>query len=312
VITLIYKNYPNNPLKASRLGFGAWPLGNTARNHTMTKAEGTELVKEALNKGITFFDTAPNYALGKSETILGEALKDKREQVIINSKFGHHANDVQDFSETLIKDSVLGSLKRLKTTYLDSLILHNPPRYILEGKTNHFNVLESLKEEGLIKAYGVSIDTLDELKLALKLKGITVIEILLNLFSQDTRNLIEASDGHIAFIIKVPLDSGWLTGSYHKDMVFTGIKARWSIEDKKRRDDLVNMLKTKLNTEDLTFYALQFLFNTKNVTTVIPGIRTPNQLHEHITIEQQPFDLSVMADLVKFYDEFIKNDPLPW
>lgn len=309
---MIYNNYPNNHVRASRLGFGAWPLGNTARGHIMTKEEGIRLVREALKKGITFFDTAPNYALGRSETILGEALKGKRDDVIINSKFGHHADDTQDFSEKHMKDSVKASINRLQTSYLDSLILHNPPRTILEGQTAHFSELEKLKEEGLIKAYGVSIDTLEELKLALKIKGITVIEILLNIFSQETREMIESTDGTIAFIIKVPLDSGWLTGSYHKDMVFTGIKARWTKDDLLRRDQLVNSLKETLNSEELTYYALQFLFHTKNVTTVIPGIRTFNQLQEHLSIESRSFDQSTLPKLVSFYEKHIKNDPLPW
>ena len=104
-------------------------------------------MRAAYEAGITFYDTAPNYALGRSEMILGEALKDVREHVILNTKFGHHTDDHLDFSEDLIKTTIEGSLKRLQTRYLDSVILHNPDQTILAGATNHFEVLKQLKIE---------------------------------------------------------------------------------------------------------------------------------------------------------------------
>lgn len=104
-------------------------------------------MRAAYEAGITFNDTAPSYALGRSEMILGEALKDVREHVILNTKFGHHTDDRLDFSEALIRPSIEGSLKRLQTTYLDSVILHNPDHIILAGETHHFEVLKQLKNE---------------------------------------------------------------------------------------------------------------------------------------------------------------------
>ena len=96
--------------KVNKLGFGAWPLGNVSGKETMTTDAGIHLVKKAIEAGINFFDTAPNYAFGRSEVILGEAIKGGRDEVIINTKFGHHANDQQDFDSNLIEPSLLGSL----------------------------------------------------------------------------------------------------------------------------------------------------------------------------------------------------------
>ena len=108
---MVKKNYLKKSPKVSWLGFGAWPLGNTAHRKTMTEKEGIELVKAAYKMGINFFDTAPNYSRGMSENILGKALKDVRKNVVINSKFGHHINGEINFNETNLRVSVLCSLK---------------------------------------------------------------------------------------------------------------------------------------------------------------------------------------------------------
>lgn len=307
------KSYPNTNKRASRLGFGAWPLGNTAHGKTMTESEGITLVEAALEQGIRFFDTAPNYALGKSETILGKALKGHRDDVIINTKFGHHASGEINFDPASIRPSLMQSLERLKTNYVDSLILHNPDHAILSGETEHFNILNELKAEGLIRAYGVSVDTKEELDLVLKRNDIEVIELLFNINAQATRvYLDDIKKRGIALIIKVPLDSGWLSGKYTKDSVFTDIRSRWTDADLKRRDTLTKKLKDIVQDDALIPYALGFIWSFDAVTTVIPGIRNTKQLDDHIQSESRDFDSALKEKLIDFYETNIKDNPLPW
>lgn len=111
----------------SEIGLGAWQLGSVRDSKSMTETDAINIVHKALEHGCNFFDTAPNYGLGKSEEIIGKALKGKRVQVIITSKFGHHANDELNFDPNEIEHSVDKSLNRLQTEYLDSILLHNPP-----------------------------------------------------------------------------------------------------------------------------------------------------------------------------------------
>ncbi len=144
-------------------------------------------------KGITLFDTAPGYSSGESEKIIGEALHSVREKVIINSKIGHKANGLTDFSVNSLKDQIKDSLARLNTDYLDSVVLHNPGMEILSGKSGHFIELEKLKNEGLIKAYGVSIDTYQELLEVLNKTDVQVVEILFNIFFQKSAFLVQFS-----------------------------------------------------------------------------------------------------------------------
>lgn len=310
--TMNKKRYIGNK-HVSRIGFGAWPLGNSAHGKTMSIEEGVTLVKKAVQAGITFFDTAPNYANGRSETILGEALKASREDVVINTKFGHHPDGTIDFNEEKIIPSIEGSLSRLQTDYLDSVLLHNPAMNILKGKTEHFKILEALKERGTIKGYGVSVDTAEELDAVLSNSRVDVIELMANVFFQSTREYFEKIAAHnIALIIKVPLDSGWLTGKYSASSTFQDIRARWTKADMSRRDVLVNTLKRQLNTKDLLPYAMGFLWSYDAITTVIPGIRNQAQLESHLKAMETPFPKNLKEELEAFYDVHIASNPLPW
>jgi aryl-alcohol dehydrogenase-like predicted oxidoreductase len=308
-----YKTYLKDGILVSRLGFGAWPLGNIHHGIRMTVDEGVALVQKAFEAGINFFDTAPNYADGHSEIILGIALKNIRNQVVINTKFGHSENDISDFSESSIRPSIERSLKKLQTDYLDSILLHNPSFDILLGKTNHFKVLEDLRKEGLIKGYGVSIDTKDELEATLKLDRIDVIELLFNVFFQSTRELLDQmKEKGIALVIKVPLDSGWLTGSYHESSTFSGVKARWTQDDKNRRSKLVSELKALIGPHSMNACALGFLFSYDAITTVIPGMRNIGQLKDHLDAYQFDFPKEFKQTFERFYDQHIKEKPLHW
>ena len=173
---MIYRNFKRIDKKISILGFGGWQLGNTEFWGNMTYEAGVELVKEALTKGVNFFDTAPGYSNGVSEQIIGEGIKGSRDKVFINTKFGHKADGTSDFSVKSIEEAIEDTCKRLQTDYLDSIILHNPEMYILEGKTDHFKELDRLKQLGKIKAYGVSVDRLEEFRK----QGLDVDKILKN------------------------------------------------------------------------------------------------------------------------------------
>lgn len=300
-----------NTKDISRLGFGAWPLGNISKGVVMSEAEGIALVQQAYQQGVNYFDTAPNYSGGQSEVILGHALKEVRKDVVINTKVGHTLDGELDFSEAALLSSLEGSLKRLQTSYVDSLLLHNPGLDILAGKTGHFELLKSLKKSGKILGFGVSIDTYEELKLVLKQDQIDVIELLYNVFAQDARPLLEkVHKRHISLIIKVPLDSGWLTGHYTQKTEFNDIRSRWTPEVKARRHSLVESLKELVGDANLTPYAMGFLYAYPEVTCVIPGVRTQAQLEEHVKI--RPISKELKNTFETFYDQHIQDSPLPW
>lgn len=296
-----------------RLGFGSWQLGNTEFWGYMSFDDGIKLVKEAAKKGIAFFDTAPSYAAGTSESIIGEALIDEKDSIIINTKIGHMADGSIDYSVSSLEEQIYESLERLQVSSIDSVLLHNPDMDILTNETEHFEELKRLKDEGLIKSYGVSIDTYEEFEAVLNYLDVDTIEILFNIFFQEAIPLFEkAKEKGITIIAKVPLDSGWLTGKYDQDSEFEGIRTRWDIETIEKRAFLTKKLKEITKDENLTKYAIAFILSFEEIDYVIPGIRSIEQLNDHIKNIDFKLPKEMKLEMIKFYQKYIKNEPLVW
>jgi aryl-alcohol dehydrogenase-like predicted oxidoreductase len=299
-------------LSVSEIGFGSWQLGNTEDWKGATGEEAINLVHQALDKGCNFFDTAPNYARGKSEELLGKALQDRREEVVISTKFGHFPDESVDYNPDLLRESVETSLKKLQTDYVDSVLLHNPPQEYLDGSSEHFKILSQLKEEGLIKAYGASVDTSEEILKLLDTTESQVIEVMFNILYQEPRQVFKkAAEQGVGLIIKVPLDSGWLTGKYDHTSEFDDNRERWSKEVVERRASLVEKIKQiKPEEKNMVQEALGFILSYPEISTVIPGIRKEEHLQQNLSAS------SIPAERVKkyeqFYDKNIKGNELPW
>jgi aryl-alcohol dehydrogenase-like predicted oxidoreductase len=279
----------------------------------MAQDEGVELVKRAIQEGINFFDTAPGYASGASESIIGMAIENNREDLFIATKYGHTADGETDFSVFSLREQIYSSLERLQTDYLDALILHNPPWDILEGLTTHVQELNKLKEEGLIRYFGVSLDSGEEMELALNHLDIDIIEVIFNVFFQEPiDNFKKVNEKNIDLIAKVPLDSGWLTGKYDEFSEFSGIRMRWDDETIERRALLVSRLKSLTTKSDLTKYAMSFIKSFEEISVVIPGIKSIEQLIDHLN--HQDYDISdeLKRAFIDIYDFYIKDDPLSW
>lgn len=310
---MVYRYVFDDNKKVSLIGFGGWQLGNSESWKGPSYEEGINLVKEAFRHGVNFFDTAPNYGQGNSELILGEALKDVREQVVINTKIGHGPDGAYEFTYEGVMKSVERSLGKLQTSYLDSVILHNPERYILEGKSDLFLALEELKSIGKIKKYGVSIDTLEELDIVLNNLHVDTIEIMFNIIHQEPKYLFEQiKERNILLIIKVPLDSGWLTGKYNKDSVFDDIRSRWSSDIIETRASIVSRLQNILGTASLVGPALKFISSFPAVSTIIPGTKNIGQLQANIASLDYPLSKKSITDIEDLYESFIKNKETPW
>ena len=298
----------------SEIGFGGWQLGNTRDWGNMNDEEGIRLVHQAIERGINFFDTAPGYGFGKSEELLGRALKGRRNEVIVNTKFGHDSKGHEDFSPTRIREAVEDSLRRLQTDYLDSILLHNPPVDILCGKESHYDILEKLKNEGKILAYGASVDSSGEMIELINNSNSGIIEVMFNIFYQEPSEAFKkAQERNIGIITKVPLDSGWLSGKYNSNSKFQGIRSRWSDETIKQRSDLLN--KISFITDDNTTMiqaALRFILSYSEVSTVIPGIRNLEQLKENLSATDAVMPQEHVEKLKELWRKEIRNKKFEW
>ncbi|WP_226582114.1 aldo/keto reductase [Halobacillus litoralis] len=304
----------NTGIQVSEIGFGAWQLGNEKDWGKMRDEEAIELVNKAVESGCDFFDTAPNYGSGKSEELIGQALKDKRDQVVISSKCGHHPNDEQDFDPERLMVSVEDSLRRLQTDYLDSLLLHNPPFESLNSNSPQFEVLEKLKQQGKVRAYGASVDTGKEMNELLHKTDSQIIEVMFNIFHQEPADAIQSAQKHgVGVIAKVPLDSGWLTGKYDATSRFGGIRSRWSVEEIERRGELVKQVQRIIgNDQSMVQAALQYILSYTGVSTVIPGARDIEQFKHNLSASEGDLSLETKGELEDLWEAEIKDSNLAW
>ena len=165
-----YRNFGNTDLMVSAIGFGMWPIGGTIRvgdYGVVDQSEAIRAIHRALELGITLFDTAPAYGDGHGEEVLGEALVGSRKASIVTTKCAvrwDHATKawITDSSRESILASVEQSLGRLRTDYLDILLIHVPdPNAVPADAMAGF---ESLQRSGKVRVVGVSNFTLDQIK----------------------------------------------------------------------------------------------------------------------------------------------------
>jgi aryl-alcohol dehydrogenase-like predicted oxidoreductase len=311
-----YNRYLQGSPRVSQIGLGAWQLGIDSGWKGMSEEDAIQLVKKSLEYGINFFDTAPNYGHGSGEERLGKALKGvERSKIVINTKFGHTDSGMTNYNSNYIRESLEGSLKRLQVDYVDSLIIHSPPSEYLDGNNNdHYEILERLIQEGKIRAYGASLDTYEEMKLFMTTTNGKVIEPFFNILHQDaSRGFDTAIENEVAIIVKIPLDSGWLSGKYNAETTFNDIRSRWSRSDIQTRAHLVDRVKEIIHTSDnLAQRAISFCLGYNAVSTVIPGNINIAQLTSNVQSINNPISNELIKKLESFYKNEVAPLNLPW
>jgi aryl-alcohol dehydrogenase-like predicted oxidoreductase len=302
-------------MNVSEIGLGAWQLANPDWNLHDTD-EALRIVHASLEAGCNFFDTAPGYGYGRSEELLGQGLKGVRQNVVICTKFSHHGADGADnFAVEHIRPVLEGSLRRLQTDYVDILLLHNPPRELMDG--NHapqYAELERLKAEGKIREYGVSLDWREELEMVVETTGSRAIEVFFNALYQEPQPAFRrAQEQGVGLIVKVPLDSGWLSGRYRGDHRFDDVRNRWSPEVLARRGALVEQFAALVPPgASLTHAALQYCLAQPEVSTVIPGPKSVAQALDNFMAADQALPDDVVRAIDALWERELQADPLPW
>lgn len=303
-------------LVVSEIGFGGWQLCNNDSWGRMDDQTALRLIDEALDGGINLFDTAPNYAATKSERILGKALKNKRDEVVLVSKFGHTPEGTIEFSVDWFWESLEASLGRLQTDYLDILLLHNPPKEMYAGTDPVWSALEEARVQGKIMHYGASLDFATEAEDCLANTNSEVLEVLFNVFHQDVRHsFAKVREREAGIITKVPLDSGWLTGRFDAKSRFEGIRSRWSADEIAQRAELVSGIQWLIEDgSKLAHKAIGYLLSYDEVSCVIPGIRTLPQLESNLAASNYRLALEEREKLETFWDHFTEGSSklLPW
>jgi aryl-alcohol dehydrogenase-like predicted oxidoreductase len=306
--------FGNTGMQVSEIGLGAWQLANPDWGAN-DEQEALRIVQASLDAGCNFFDTAPGYNHGRSEEFLGQVLRPVRQEIIICSKFGHTAEGVSDFSRKAIRPSLEASLKRLQTDTIDILLMHNPPREMMDGRSaDQYAELEKLKQEGKIQAYGISLDWKADLELMMDTTRSQAAEVFFNAFYQEPKPAFaRARLQGVGLIVKVPLDSGWLSGRYRQGSQFEGVRNRWSAEVIERRGALVEQFEALVPAgESMAHTALQFCLAQPEVSTVIPGAKTVAQALDNFAAADHRLDRATLAAIEALWEKDIAAEPLPW
>lgn len=218
-------------LYVNPIGLGTNAVGGHNLYPNLDEEVGKELVRAALHNGINFLDTAFSYGNGRSEELIGEVIKEggNRSEVVIATKGAHRLvgkDVVFDNSPTYLKLQVENSLKRLQTDYIDLFYIHFPDQ--ATPKDEAVGALKQLKDEGKIRAIGVSNFSMEQLKEANKDGYVDVLQGEYNLLQRNAEKelLPYTKEQHISFIPYFPLASGLLAGKYNKDMVFNDLRAK--------------------------------------------------------------------------------------
>jgi aryl-alcohol dehydrogenase-like predicted oxidoreductase len=301
-------------MQVSEIGLGAWQLANPDWGVSDAN-EALRIVHASLEAGCNFFDTAPGYNHGKSEEFLGQVLKPVRQKIILCSKFGHSPAGLTDFSTPAIRPSLEGSLKRLQTDYVDILLLHNPPREIMDGRiADQYAELEKLKGEGKVRAYGISLDWRVELEMMLDTTRSQAAEVFFNAFYQEPLPAFARARAQgVGLIVKVPLDSGWLAGRYRRDSRFEDIRKRWPPEVIARRGELVEKFAALVPPgTSMAHAALQYCLAQPQLSTIIPGAKSVEQALDNFAAADRQLSPEVVRSMAALWENEIQADPLPW
>ena len=295
-------------LEVSAIGFGCMGL-NFAYSQTLEKKDAIALLRAAVARGVTFFDTAEIYGPFTNEELVGEALKPYRDRVVIATKFGiklQDGNQAQDSSPARIRQSVEGSLKRLKTDVIDLYYQHR-----VDASTpieDVAGVMKGLIREDKIKHWGLSEPGVQTVRRAHAVQPVTAVENEYSMWWRrpEDEMLPVLEELGIGFVPYSPLGKGFLTGSIGKDAKFAkndfrSIVPRFAPEALAANEAMLDLLKDVAGQKRATpaQIALAWLLAQKPWIVPIPGTTKLNRLEENIgaaAIELTAGDLKRIND----------------
>ncbi len=308
----------------TEIALGTWQLGSVW-GEPFDKEVALNTLKNATNAGINAFDTADVYQDGKSEEIIGEYLKTLDDKPFIITKTGRRlpAQTKEGYNEANIRGFIDDSRKRLDQDTLDMVLLHCPPTDVYYNP-EVFTLLDTLKEEGKIKHYGVSVERIEEGLKAMNYPGVEAIEIIFNMFRLRPMELFfeEAKKHQVGVIVRVPLASGLLTGKFTKDSTFNKDDHRTFNRQGEAFDKgetfsgvdyalglkAVDALKDYFKTETLAPIALRWILDFEAVSTVIPGASKPHHIENNaIAANMKPLSKKDHDKVKEIYDTYIKD-----
>ncbi|MFP4581261.1 MAG: aldo/keto reductase [Candidatus Sumerlaeia bacterium] len=327
---MLYRKLGNSGIEASVVTLGAWAIGGWMWGGT-EEQDAIRGIHAAIDNGINMIDTAPIYGMGRSEELVGKAIADRRDKVLIATKCGlrwdlekgefrFHADDKGVSEEPAkykvykylgaesIREEVERSLKRLGVDHIDLYQTHRQDATTPIEET--MEALVKLKEEGKIRAIGVSNATIDDMKKYGPIDTDQEKFSMLDREMEETGQLQYCIDNNIAFLAYSPLALGLLSGKMGPEREFAEgdlrkNNPRFTKENRQRVQDMLDRFKPLCDKYNATIAQLviAWSFSQPGVTHVLCGART----EKHAVDNAAAGNLKIAAKDIDFMNETIRK-----
>jgi aryl-alcohol dehydrogenase-like predicted oxidoreductase len=317
-----YRPLGRTPWKVSEISFGAWAIGGSWGR--VSDEESLAALRKAIECGVNFIDTADVYGDGRSERLIAQVRKSRKEEIIVATKAGRRLprQTVEGYSRENLTLWVEESLRNLSADALDLLQLHCPPTAVYD-RPEIFGMLDDLVQAGKIRYYGVSVQTIEEAVKAITYPNVQTVQIIFNCFRQRPAEFffLQAKQRRVGILARVPLASGLLTGKLRPDSTFPSDDHRnfnrhgesfdvgetFSGVDYTAGLEAVEEIR-KCVPAGITMnqLALRWILMFDAVSCAIPGGKRPEQVAENCRSSDLPsLTAAAMAEVARIYSEII-------
>lgn len=318
-----YRKLGGTGYDVSEVGFGAWAIGGTWGE--VTEADAMAALHEAVDQGITFFDTADVYGDGRSERLIARLRRERPDdRIVVATKAGRRLDPhvADGYTAENIESFIDRSRENLDMETLDLVQLHCPPTDVYY-RPEMFEAMDDLVRRGVIRHYGVSVEKVEEALKAIEYPGVATVQIIFNMMRHRPAELLfsEAAARNVGIIARVPLASGILTGkmsattsfadddhrmfnrngeAFDAGETFSGVPFDVALEAMDRIRPHIPGGVTPAQ------YALRWILDHDAVSTVIPGGKNPRQVADNAAAsELDPIDDASWDAVAEIYDDLI-------
>jgi len=318
-----YRRLGRTPWKVSDISFGAWAIGGSWGKVSDDEALGA--LHQATDSGVNFIDTADVYGDGRSERLIAQLKKARKEEIVVATKAGRRLpkQTVEGYSRQNLTAWVEDSLRNLQCDAIDLLQLHCPPTALYE-RPEVFGFLDDLVKAGKLRYYGVSVQKVSEAIRATEYPNVQTVQIIFNIFRQKPADEFweVAKQRKVGILARVPLASGLLTGKLRRDSSFASDDHR----NFNRHGESFDVGETFSGVDyeiglaaaeelgklvpagmSLSQFALRWILMFDAVTCAIPGGKRAEQVAENCRASDlPPLSQETMEAVRGIYDAGIK------
>jgi len=313
-------------MRVSEISLGTWAFGGGWG--VVDEDDALGALNRAVDLGVNFLDTADVYGDGRSEKLIGRLLRDRpHDEILVATKAGRrldpHTAEGYDYDN--LSAFVERSLQNLGVEALDLLQLHCPPTEAYRQDST-FEALDRLQEDGKVRNYGVSVEKVEEARMALAYPNVKTVQIIFNLFRQKPVQEFFplAEERNVGILARVPLASGLLSGKMSADRVFTEDDHRnfnregqafdrgetFSGVDFETGLGAAEELKTLVpEGHTLSQFALRWILMHPAVSCAIPGGKNPAQVENNVAAaDMPPLSEETMQRAQEIYDSRVRTE----